>query len=62
MGWFGTTMGIMGGVARGATSASMLTGNAIYTALQNARTKKEIRALYQHATDANFYSDRKSVV
>lgn len=54
MGWFGTTMGIMGGVARGATTASMWTGNAIYTALQNARTKKEIRALYQYASDANY--------
>ena len=54
MGWFGNTMGIMGGIARGATSASMWTGNMIYTALQNARTKKEIRALYKHASDANF--------
>lgn len=54
MGWFGTTIGIMGGVARGATAASMWTGNMIYTGLQNARTKKEIRALYQHASDANF--------
>ncbi|MDO4155954.1 MAG: hypothetical protein Q4D37_04125 [Oscillospiraceae bacterium] len=54
MGLFGTTMGIMSGVARGTASASMWTGNMIYTALQNARTKKEIRALYKHASDANF--------
>lgn len=54
MGWFGNTMGIMGGVARGATSISMWTGNMIYTGLQNARTKREIRAMYQHAADANF--------
>lgn len=54
MGLFGNTMGIMDGVARGATSASMWTGNMIYTALQNARTKKEIRALYKHASDSNF--------
>ena len=54
MGLFGNTMGIMGNVARGTASASMWTGNMIYTALQNARTKKEIRALYKHASDANF--------
>ena len=54
MGWFGSTMGIIGGAARGAASASVWTGSMIYTALQNARTKKEIRALYKHASDANF--------
>lgn len=54
MGLFGSTMGIMSGVARGTASASMWTGNMIYTALQNARTKKEIRTLYKHASDANF--------
>ena len=53
MGWLGSTLGIMGGVARGATSASIWTGNMIYTSLQNARTKREIRALYQHAFEAN---------
>ena len=62
MGWFGTTMGIMGGVARGATAASMWTGNMIYTGLQNARTKKEIRALYQHAADANFQNRAVAVL
>ena len=62
MGWFGNTMGIMGGVARGATSASMWTGNMIYTALQNARTKKEIRALYKHASDANFQNRAVAVL
>lgn len=54
MGWFGTTLGIMGGIARGATAASLWTGNQIYTGLQNARTKREVRALYQHASEANF--------
>lgn len=54
MGLFGTTFNIMGGVARGATAASMWTGNMIYTALQNARTKKEIRAIYNRASEANF--------
>ena len=33
MGWFGTTLGIMGGIARGATAASLWTGNQIYTGL-----------------------------
>lgn len=62
MGWFGTTMGIMGGVARGAVSASMWTGNMIYTALQNARTKKEVQALYQQASDANFQNRAVAVL
>lgn len=52
MGLFGNAMGIMGDVARGTASTSMWTGNMIYTALQNARTKKEIRALYKRASDA----------
>ncbi len=42
------------GISTAATNASMRTGNAIYTMLQNARTKKEIRQVYQHASDANF--------
>ena len=62
MGWFGTTMGIMGGVAHGATAASMWTGNMIYTGLQNARTKKEIRTLYQHASDTNFQNRAVAVL
>lgn len=52
----------MGGVARGTASASMWTGNMIYTALQNARTKKEIRALYKHASDANFQNRAVAVL
>ncbi len=54
MGIFGTAFGIMGGAARGAASATMWTGNAIYTGIQNARTNKEIKALHQHAADANY--------
>lgn len=54
MGWFGNTIGIMNGIARGTASASMWTGNKIYTALQNARSKKEIRAIYKSASEANF--------
>ena len=62
MGLFGNTMGILGSVARGTASASMWTGNMIYTALQNARTKKEIRALYKHASDANFQNRAVAVL
>lgn len=62
MGLFGNTMGIMSGVARGTASASTWTGNMIYTALQNARTKKEIRALYKHASDANFQNRAVAVL
>ena len=54
VGMFGTAFNIMGGVFKGATTASMWTGNMIYTALQNARTKKEIREIYNRASEANF--------
>lgn len=54
MGLFGTAFNIMGGAFKGATVASMWTGNMIYTGLQNARTKKEIRELYERASEANF--------
>lgn len=54
MGLFGTTFNVMGGAARGATAASMWTGNMIHTALQNARTKKEVREIYNKASEANF--------
>jgi len=51
-------MGIFGGLM----GASMWTGNAIHTALQNARTKKEIRQIYQNASDANFQSRSVAVL
>ena len=54
VGMFGTAFNIMGGAFKGATTASMWTGNMIYTALQNARTKKEIREIYNRASEANF--------
>lgn len=54
MGLVSDTFSIMGGVTRAAYGASLWTGNAIYTALQNARTKKEIRQIYNHASEANF--------
>ena len=34
-------MSLFGSMFQGASSASLWTGNMIYTALQNARTKKE---------------------
>jgi len=54
MGMFDSAFNIMGGMMKGAMGASMWTGNAIYTALQNAHTKKEIQAIYKHASEANF--------
>lgn len=40
MGLLGDAFHVMGGVTRAAYGVSMWTGNSIYTALQNARTKK----------------------
>lgn len=54
MGLLRDSFAVMGGVTRAAYGVSMWTGNSIYTALQNARTKKEIRAIYNHASEANF--------
>lgn len=54
VGMFGTAFNIMGGAFKGATTASMWTGNMIYTALQNARTKKEIREICGRASESNF--------
>lgn len=62
MGLFGSTFNIMGGVMRNTMGASMWTSNAIYTALQKARTKKEIRAIYQHAADTNFQNRSVAVL
>jgi len=55
-------MGFFGSVMRGSMGASMWTSNAIYTALQNARTKKEIRAIYSHASEANFQNRSVAVL
>ena len=54
MGLLGDAFHVMGGVTRAAYGVSMWTGNSIYTALQNARTKKEIRRICDHASEANF--------
>ena len=47
-------MGLFGNMFYGASSASLWTGNMIYTALQNAKTKKEVRELYNRASETNF--------
>ena len=56
MGLLGDAFGVMGGISRAAYGASMWTGNSIYTALQNARTKKEIRQIYDNAAETNFHN------
>lgn len=56
MGLFNNSMGFMGSILRGTSTVSFWTGNMIYTALQNAYTKKEIKTLYKHAADANFHN------
>lgn len=45
---------VSNGLADTATNASMRTQNNIYTLIQNARTKKEIKQVYQQASQANF--------
>jgi hypothetical protein len=52
----------MGGVMKGSMTASMWTGNALHTALQKAKTKKEIRAIYQQAADANYQNRSVAVL
>lgn len=47
-------MSLFGSMFYGASSASLWTGNMIYTALQNAKTKREVRELYNRASEANF--------
>ena len=54
MGWLGDTFGIFSSATREMSARTLWTGNMIYTALQNARTKKEVRALHQHASESNF--------
>ena len=54
MGIMGSAFNILGGAMKGAMGASMWTGNTIHTALQNAKTKKEIKAIYNHASEANY--------
>lgn len=46
-------MGLFGNMFYGASFASLWTGNMIYTALQNAKTKKEVRELFNRASEAN---------
>ena len=51
-------MGIFGGLM----GVSMWTGNTIHTALQNARTKREIREIQKHAANANFQNRSVAVL
>ena len=45
VGMFGTAFNIMGGAFKGATTASMWTGNMIYTALQRNAENSFMRQL-----------------
>lgn len=47
-------MSLFGNMFWGASSTSLWTGNMIYTALQNAKTKKEVRQLYKRTIEANY--------
>lgn len=62
MGYWASPFNLMGAAARGASTASLWTGNMIYTGIQNARTKKEVRELYRHASDSNFQNRSVAVL
>lgn len=55
-------MGFFDNFTRGTMSSSMWTGNMIYTALQKARTKKEVRTIYKQAAEANFQNRSVAVL
>jgi len=55
------TFRVMGAAAKATYTLSMASGNAIYTSLQKARTKKEIREIHKTAADAN-YQNRSVMV
>ena len=59
MWWFGDSMR---NLARQTKTRSIWTGNMIYTALQNAHTKKEVRTLYKQASEANFQNRAVAVL
>ena len=54
MGLMRGMFGIMGAVTKAAYTSSLCTSNYIYTALQNAKTKKEIQNIYKNASETNF--------
>ena len=55
-------MGFFNGFMRGMMNTSMWTGNMVYTAIQRARTKKEIREIYRRASEANFQNRAVAVL
>lgn len=59
-------MGFWGGLfqasMKASMGASMWTSNKIHTAIQNAKTKKEIRAINQRVSDANYQNRSVAVL
>lgn len=51
---FGNLLSSFGEVIGGSIASSSWTGRMIFTALQRARTKKEIQEIYNHAYETNF--------
>ena len=51
-----------GSLMRGSMKASFLTGSMIASAINNAKTKKEIRNIYKSATEANYQSRAVAVL
>lgn len=47
-------MSLFGNNYNSSSSTSLWTGNMIFMAMRNARTKKEVRELYNRASEANF--------
>lgn len=54
MGLMREMFGIMGAVTKITYTSSLYTSNYIYTALQNAKTKKEIQKIHKNASETNF--------
>ena len=59
MGFYGT---LFRGASQAAAGASMATGNMVFGAVQNARTKREIRAAVKQAGEANFQNRAVAVL
>lgn len=53
---------LLGGAVKGSTSVTLWTANMIHTAIQNARTRKEIQKVYQNAYDTNLYNRSVNVL
>jgi hypothetical protein len=59
---FGNLFSSFGEVIGGSIASSSRAGRTIFTALQRARTKKEIQEIYNHAYDTNFQNRSVSVL